>query len=66
MMTVLCVTGVLPEAEAHGAGQDARQVARSTRRADTPANRGSQSRGRSAAGRDGERLSHQLRSQVPR
>lgn len=65
-MTVLCVTGVLPEAEAHGAGQDACQVARSTCRADTPAHRGSQSRGRSAAGRDGERLSHQLRSQVPR
>ena len=55
---------LLPEAEAHGGGQDARPGQRASRSPHAPAHRGA-SQGRwAAAGRDGERLSHWIWSQV--
>ena len=55
---------LLPEAEAHGGGQDARPGQRASRGPHAPAHRGA-SQGRwAAAGRDGERLPHWIWSQV--
>lgn len=56
--------GVLPEAEAHGAGQDARARARAPRRAHAPAHRGPLARRRPAPRRDGAGLPHRIRRQV--
>lgn len=51
---------VLPEAEAHGAGQDARESPRAARGAHAPADRGALARRRPAPGGDGTRLSYRI------
>ena len=57
--------GVLPEAEAHGAGQDARPQHGAPRRPHQAAHRG-QEQGRGAEARgDGERLPHRSVDTVP-
>ena len=59
-MSMLLWPHLLPEAETHGAQQDARQIKGFPCRAHSSANRGSFPRGRASSRRDEEGLPHRV------